>query len=325
MSYRWLLLSGLLCMWAFGTGSLAQQTDPFVIIGTLALGATRTHDSIYEDMRKGLRDLGYSEGRDYKIEHRSAEGHLDRLPDLAKELVALKARVIVTGTDAATRAAKQVTDTVPIVAVLPEHDPVASRLIDSFNRPGGNITGITVRNTQLAAKRLELLKEIVPELRRVAVLSDSSVHPEVEELKTVARTVGVRLHVVEMKEPFDYGNAFATAKRQKAGAVMLLSSPQVYTRRAQLAALALQYQMPTDAPFHEIARAGGLMCYSTDPSEGFYRVAYFIDRVLKGAKPADLPFEQSTKVKLIINEKTAKTLGLTVPEAVLVRADEVIR
>ena len=128
-----------------------------------------------------------------------------------------------------------------------------------------------------------------------------------------------------MKEPFDYGNAFATAKRQKAGAVMLLSSPQVYTRRAQLAALALQYQMPTDAPFHEIARAGGLMCYSTDPSEGFYRVAYFIDRVLKGAKPADLPFEQSTKVKLIINEKTAKTLGLTVPEAVLVRADEVIR
>ena len=259
------------------------------------------------------------------MQHRTAEGHVDRLPALARELVALKVNVIVTGTDAGTHAAKQATNTIPIVAVLPEHDPVASGLIDSFGHPGGNVTGLTVRNTQLTGKRLEILKEIVPGLSRVAVLSDSSVHPEVEELRSVAHSLEIQLQVIEMPEPLDFDAAYAAAKRQKAGAVMLLSSPAVYVRRAQLGTLALQYRLAADAPFHDFARAGGLMSYSTDPSDGFYRAAYFIDRLLKGAKAADLPFEQTANVKLIVNSKTAKVLGLTIPQAVLLRTDEVVR
>lgn len=160
---------------------------------------------------------------------------------------------------------------------------------------------------------------------RVAILSDSSVRPEVEELGFIARSLGIHLQIVEMKEPLDFDAAYAAAKRQKAGAVMLLSSPEVYVRRAQLGALALQYRLAADAPFHDFARAGGLMSYSTDPSDGFYRAAYFIDRLLKGAKPADLPFEQTANVKLIVNSKTARALGLTIPQAVLVRTDEVVR
>jgi putative ABC transport system substrate-binding protein len=306
MNHRWLLSAISFCMAVASIGVFAQKADRVAILGTLALGATRTNDSIYELMRKGLRELGYSEGRDYKIEHRSAEGHLDQLPALAKELVALKPNVIVTGTDAATRAAKQATATIPIVAVLPEHDPVSSGLIASFNQPGGNVTGLTVRNTQLVGKRLQVLKEIVPELARVAILSDSSVHPEVEELKSVAHQLHIQLQIVEMKEPFDFGSAYAAAKRQKAGAVMLLSSPQVYTRRTHLGALALQYQVASDAPFHDFAKAGGLMSYSTDPAEGFYRAAYFIDGLLRGAKPAELPFEQTANVRLIVTRKPPK-------------------
>jgi putative ABC transport system substrate-binding protein len=307
------------------TAVLAQQPEPIAIVGTLALGATHTHDSVYELMRKGLRELGDIEGRDFRIEHRTAEGHLDRLPGLAEELVRLRVAVIVTGTDAATRAAKQATNTIPIVAILPEHDPVASGLIDSFNQPGGNITGLTVLNSQLAGKRLQLLKEMLPGLSRVAVLWDFSVRAEVEELNTAAHPLHIQLQLVEMKPPYDFDVAFATARRQKAGAVMLLSSPEVYIRRARLGAMALEHKLPADAPFHDLARAGGLMSYSTDPSEGFYRSAYFIDRLLKGANPAALPFEQTANVRFIVNLKTSRALGLTIPQTVLLRADEVIR
>jgi putative ABC transport system substrate-binding protein len=233
--------------------------------------------------------------------------------------------VIVTGTEAATRAVQQATQIIPIVALLPEHDPVASGIIQIFNRPGGNITGITVRNSQLAAKRLELLKEILPGLSRVAVVWDVWVRPEVEQLQRGAPSLGIELQLIEVKDPYDFDAGFRSAKKQKAEAIMLLSSPAVYMKRVQLGALALQHRIPCDATFHETTRAGGLISYTTGIAEAFRRSAYYIDRILKGTKPADLPFEQTANVKLIINMQSAKVLGIKVPESILLRADEVLR
>lgn len=294
------------------------------IVGRLAV-IGGLNDPVNEAIRKGLRELGYVEGRDFRIEQRSAEGHIDQLPRAAEELVRLKVDVIVTGTEISTRAARQATSTIPIVAIIPDEDPVASGLIDSFNRPGGNITGITVRNTQLAGKRLELLKEMLPGLSRVAVLWDPFVRREVEELGVAARSLGIQLQLVEVKAPYDFDAAFRTAKRQKAGAIMLLSSPQVYIRRAQLGTLALENKLPADAPFRDFTLAGGLMSYSTDVIDGFYHSAHLIDRLLKGAKASDLPFEQTATIRLAVNLKTAKALGIAIPQSILVRADEVIR
>jgi ABC-type uncharacterized transport system substrate-binding protein len=219
----------------------------------------------------------------------------------------------------------QATSTIPIVAILPDHDPVASGLIDSFNRPGGNITGLTVRSTLLAGKRLELLREILPGLSRVAVFWDPFVRTEVKELEIAAHSLGIQLQLVEVKAPYDFDAAFRAAKRQKAGAVMMLSSPQVYIRRVQLGALALKHKLPADAPFRDLTEAGGLMSYSTDVMDGFHRAAYFIDRLLKGAKPGDLPIEQTATIKFVVNLKTAKALGIRIPQSILVRANEVIR
>jgi len=250
---------------------------------------------------------------------------LDRLASLAEELVRLKVDVIVTGTDAATRAAQQATSTIPIVVVLPGDDPMAAGFIESFNHPGGNITGLTVRNNQLVAKRLQLLKEILPGLSRIATLfSNPSDRAEVEKIKPVAHALGIELQVVEVNAPYDFDGAFSIVKRQKAGAVMLLS-PQVYVRRFQLGALALKRGLPAESPFHDLTRAGGLMSYSTDFRDGFYRSAYYVDRLLKGAKPSDLPFEQTANIKFVVNLKTADALGITIPQSILLRADEVIR
>lgn len=302
----------------------AQQPNHVAVVGRLTIFA-ETIDPVNGAIRQGLRELGYVEGRDFRIEKRSADGRVDELPRAAEELARLNVDVIVTGTEISARAAKQVTSTIPIVAIIPDHDPVASGLIESFNRPGGNITGLTVRNSQLASKRLELLKEMLPGLTRVAVLWDPWVRNEVKELEIAAHSLGLQLQLVEVAAPYDFDVALKIAKRKKAGAVMLLSSPQVYIRRVQLGALALRRKIATDAPFRDLTEAGGLMSYSTDVIDGFHRAAYFIDRILKGAKPGDLPFEQSETIKLVINLKTAKALGITIPESILLRADEVIR
>ena len=302
----------------------AQQPNHVAVVGRLTIFA-ETIDPVNGAIRQGLRELGYVEGRDFRIEKRSADGRVDELPRAAEELARLNVDVIVTGTEISARAAKQVTSTIPIVAIIPDHDPVASGLIESFNRPGGNITGLTVRNSQLASKRLELLKEMLPSLARVAVLWDPWVRNEVKELEIAAHSLGLQLQLVEVAAPYDFDVALKIAKRKKAGAVMLLSSPQVYIRRVQLGALALRRKIPTDAPFRDLTEAGGLMSYSTDVIDGFHRAAYFIDRILKGAKPGDVPFEQSETIKLVINLKTAKALGITIPESILLRANEVIR
>ena len=318
----------LVCLLGFAAlaGSLwAQQPGRVPVVGTFAAGTTGTNDPVYEVLRQGLRDLGYTEGRDYLVVHRAADGHLDRLTALAEELVRLKVDVIVTGTDEATRAAKRATSTIPIVAILYNHDPVASGLIDSFNRPGGNITGLTVRNTELAAKRLQLLKDMIPGLSHVTVFSDSFGQGELDVLRPAARILGVQLRIVEVKSADEFALAFKTAKLRKAGAVMVLTSPLFYANSARLGALALENKLPTMGVFRAITEAGGLMSYSTDVRDAFRRAPYFIDRIFKGTKASELPFEQNDIIKLVVNLKTAKALGLTVPESILVFADEVIR
>jgi putative ABC transport system substrate-binding protein len=282
------------------------------------------------ELRRGYSGTARRKGRQQTNRtycHRATSRlyHSDRLAGLAEELVRLKVDVIVTGTDVAIRAAKLATSAIPIVVVLPEDDPVAAGFIDSFNHPGGNITGFTVRNSQLAGKRLELLKEILPGLSRVAVISDPLVRAEVEQIKAAAPALGIEIRLVEVNAPYDFDRAFSAAKRQKAGTVMLLSTPQAYVRRFQLGALALSRRLPAESPFHELTRAGGLMSYSTDFRDGFYRSAYYVDRLLKGAKASDLPFEQTANVKFVINLKTADALGIALPQSILLRADEVIR
>jgi len=302
----------------------AQQPTRVPVVGLLMVVAG-VNDSAVEALREGLRGLGYVEGRNFRFEHRNAEGHPERLAGLAEELVRIRVDVIVTGTDAATRAAKQASTTIPIVVVLPEDDPVAAGFIESFNHPGSNITGLTVRNSQLVGKRLELLKEILPGLSQVAVFSDPLVRGEVEQIRPAARALGVEIQFVEMNAPYDFDTAFGRAQRQKAGAVMLLSSPQVYARRLQLGALALKHRLPVESPFHELTRAGGLMSYSTGVKDGFFRSAYYVDQLLKGAKASDLPFEQTDNIKFIVNLKTADALGIKLPQSILLRVDEVIK
>ncbi|HTS54613.1 MAG TPA: ABC transporter substrate-binding protein [Burkholderiales bacterium] len=281
------------------------------------------NDPVNDALRKGLADLGYVEGRDYKIEHRGAAGRLDQLPRLAEELVELKVDVIVTATDETTRAAKQATSTIPIVAIL-YNSPVTSGLIESFNHPGGNITGVAARHDELAGKRLQLFKEMLPSMSNVTVLWDAFSRRELEGLKPAARTLDVRLELVELKPPYDLSIAFKTAKARKAGGVMVLTSPEFYVRSARIGALALENDLPVSSSFRSITEAGGLMSYSTDVWDGFYRAGHFIDRVLKGSNPRNLPFEE-IGVKLLINAKTAQALALTVPESIALRADEVMR
>jgi putative ABC transport system substrate-binding protein len=322
MRHRVLLIFVLtVATWA--TIAWSQQAERPRVIGVLALSAG-PNDSVYTAVRRGLSKLGYLEGRDFRIEYRGAQGNADRLAELAQELVYLKVDLIFASTEMTTRAAKQATSTIPIVAVLPDHDPVASGLIESWNKPGGNITGLAGWGL-LSSKRLQLLKEILPNLSRVSVAWDSSVSQEIGDLQTGADRLGIHLQLVEMKSPYDFDLVFAKAKRQKAGAVMLLSSPQVYVRRTQLGALALKYELPLDTTFRDVTVGGGLTSYSGDLEYGFSRSAYFIDRLLKGAKPADLPFEKNERIQFVINLKTAKALRLTIPQAVLLRADEIIR
>jgi putative tryptophan/tyrosine transport system substrate-binding protein len=303
----------------------AQPSDHVRLVGSLAFGATSPNDPIYDEVRKGLRELGWADGRDFRIEHRTAEGHLDRLLPLAAELVRLKVDAIVTGNDEATRAARQATSSIPIVALLYNHDPVASGFIQSFNRPGGNITGVTVRDSELAAKRLELLKEMLPALSRLAVFWDSPARAELAVLQQAARSIGVHLHLIKFQPPGDIAAMFANAKAQRADAVMVLHAPQFYVNRNRIGALSRKYMLPTCSSFWEIIEAGGLMSYSTDTRDQYHRGAYFIDRIFRGAKPSELPFEEASNAKLVVNVRTAEVLKLTIPQSILLAADKAIK
>jgi putative tryptophan/tyrosine transport system substrate-binding protein len=275
-----------------------------------------------------LHDLGHEEGRDLAIEFRSAEGNWERLPHIAAELVGLKVDVLVSSVcGAPLNAAMRATNTIPIVVAACNDDMVETGIIASLAHPGGNVTGLSKMTPELSAKRLELLKEMVPEASRVAILWDSGYSAYLadwRELKERARSRGVTLQSFEARSMADIDGAFAAIVEARADAVITFSDTVTFNFANQVAELASRSRLPLMSPFHEIAVAGGLMSYGPSISDLFRRSATYVDKILRGAKPADLPVEQPTKFELVINLKTAKALGLTVPPSLLARADEVI-
>jgi ABC-type uncharacterized transport system substrate-binding protein len=294
------------------------------LTGNLASGLR-----LREAFLQGLRDLGYTDGRNVAIEYRDAEGKYDRFPALAADLVALNVDVIVVTNTPAALAARQATRTIPIVLGWAA-DPVRSGLVTSLARPGGNVTGLSVLFTELVGKRLELLRQTVPGVSRIAVLrhpGDYGERTENEVLKeadVAARALGVRLQVIEARGPEDFDRAFSDMARARADAVAVQSTNVFFIERRRLVDLAAKNRLPAMYPTREFVEAGGLMSYATNTADLLRRAAAYVDKILKGAKPADLPVEQPTKLELVINLKTAKALGLTIPPSLLQRADQVI-
>jgi len=302
----------------------AQQSSKVPVVGVLFLAAG-SNDPIVERIRRELGSLGYVDGKTIRIEYRGAQGQVERLPQLAQELVDLRVDAIIVGGESIARAAKRATTTIPIVMVSFDYDPVASGLVDSLNRPGGNVTGVFPRTSDLVGKNLQLLKELHPGASHVAVLYDAFGNRQLETLKPAARTLGVQLQLVEVRPPYDYDAVFKDATKKKTDAIIVLSSSHFYVARDEIAKLALQYKLPTISQGDALVRAGGLISYGPDLAATFGRTAYFVDRVLKGVSPAVLPIEQPTQYFLVVNLKTAKALGITIPQSILLRADEVIR
>ena len=276
---------------------------------------------------QGLRELGWMEGQNIAIEYRFAEGRLDRLPDLAAELVRLKVDVILAASSPPALAAKNATKTIPIVMGT-SADPVTLGLVASLARPGGNVTGLAFSvGLDVVGKELELLKETVPNVRRVAVLSNPG-NPgntlSLENVKTRPRSLGVQLQMLEARGPNEFEAAFVAMARERAEAFLVIPDAVFGLHRVRLQDLAAKSRLPAMYGLREHAEAGGLMSYAVDLSDSLRRSATYVDKILKGAKPSDLPIEQPTKFELIINLKTAKALGLTIPPSVLARADEVI-
>jgi putative tryptophan/tyrosine transport system substrate-binding protein len=321
---RWLLLvaCGLNVGFIAGT-AWAQEPNRVPVVGLL-MSSVGPHDPVLEALRAGLRDQGYVEGQNIRLEYRGAQGNLDKLPNLAEELVRLKVDAIVVGNERTARVAKDVSASIPIVVSLYNYDPVVGGLIDSFARPSGNLTGIFTRTSELVGKRLEQLKEMVPNLSRLAVFWDSLGQGELDELQPAARSIGIQLQLMELGPPYDFDAAFRIAKQNKADAIMIIATPAFYVERVRLGTLARKYGLPTSSSFRDCTQAGGLISYGIEFTDAYYRLAYFIGRLLKGAKPSDLPFEQVTKFKLVINQNTATSLGLTTPQSILLRADEII-
>ena len=281
-----------------------------------------------EAFRQGLRELGYVEGKNIVIELRSAEGKLDRLPGLAAELVRLKVDVIVTGGPTATRAAKQATSTIPIV-MAQDTDPVGNGFVASLARPGGNITGLSTFAPELSGKRLELLKETIPKLSRVAVFGTSTYPGNAQSLKEVelaAKAFGVKLQYLDVLSPKDIETAFQAAGKGRADAVLMMVSGAIARdHRTEIIELAVKNRLPVIYEGGHYVEAGGLMTYGVNSNDLDRRAATYVDKILKGAKPAELPVEQPIKFEFIVNLKAAKQIGLTIPPNVLVRADRVIK
>jgi putative ABC transport system substrate-binding protein len=308
------------------TTTWAQQTTKVPVVGVLFFGMG-PDDPLVEDLRQGLRELGYVEGRNIRIEFRTAQDHPDRLPGLAEELVQFKADVIVVNVTVATQAAKRATSTIPIVMAT-NADPVGLGLVASLAHPGGNVTGLSLMMTELGAKRLQLLKETIPRLARVAVLWNPAtpIHAKViEDLKAAAPSLSIELSFMSARTPEQFGPAFSAVSRAHAQALYVLDDPVFYVHRATLAKLASKARLPTIWGERSYADAGGLMSYGADYGDLFRRSAGYVDKILKGAKPADLHIEQPTKFDFVVNLKTAKALGITMPQAILLRANEVIR
>jgi ABC-type uncharacterized transport system substrate-binding protein len=304
----------------------AQQARKTAHIGILSSGQTRS-SPLYEAFERRLRELGYTDGRNATIEFRGADGRPARIVELTKELVRLKIDVLLTaGGEVALRAAKEATGTIPIVMVAVDTDPVAGGYVASLAHPGGNMTGVVLQQIDLTAKRLELLKEAVPRATRVAVLWDASAADQLKAAEATERPLGLQLQSVELRNPpYDFEGAFRTMSQGHADALFVLTTPLIFRERARIAGYAAKNRLPTAFAFREHVDAGGLLSYGVNFSDMFRRAAEYVDRILKGANPADLPVEQPTKFELVINLKTAKALGLTIPPSLLLRADEVIQ
>jgi putative ABC transport system substrate-binding protein len=303
----------------------AQQAGKVYRIGILETIPAARNAANLDALRKGLRDLGYVEGRNLVIEYRSADGRAERFPDLAADLVRLKVDVIVTRGTPAARAAKEATGTIPTVMAT-MGDPHA--FVASFARPGGNITGVTTFSTELTGKRIQLLKELTPRLSRIALLhnmGNPAAPPEWEETRTAARSLGLQAELLDVRSQDDLDRAFELAVRQHVDAVIVGFDGLTQMHQHTILDLMARHRLPAVYPAREFVEAGGLMAYAVNYPDLYFRLARFVDRIFKGAKPAELPVEQPTRFELVINLKTAKALGLTIPHPLLLRADEVIQ
>jgi putative tryptophan/tyrosine transport system substrate-binding protein len=313
---------------ALGVIAEAQQPKKVLRIGYLMPSDAAADSTRSEAVRLGLRELGYMEGQNIAIEYRYAEGKPDRYPELAAELVRLKVDIIVTTGVAPTLAAKNATKTIPIVMNI-SADPVEAGLVESLAHPGGNVTGLTLLSRELGGKRLELLKEAVPKLARVAVLYDPAtvgIVPEVKEaLPAAARALRLTLQPWEVRAANGFERVFAALNKERPDGLYVTTGPLMRANEKRIAGFALKSRLPSTYNYREAVDAGGLMYYGADQVDSYRRVAYYVDRILKGAMPADLPVQQPTKFELVINLKTAKQIGLTIPPNVLARADKVIR
>jgi putative ABC transport system substrate-binding protein len=307
----------------------AQQPKKIPRIGYLTPRDAATESTRSEAIRLALRERGYIEGQNITFEYRYLEGKNDRAPELLAELVRLKVDIIVVGGDPGVRAAKNATKTIPIVMMGTGSDPVEAGLVESLAGPGGNVTGLTNLTGELGGKRLELLKEAVPKLARVAVLYDPASRASVLDVKEVlpvaARALRLTIQPWEVRAADDFERVFAAMGKQRPDGLYVTSGPLMRTNLKRTVGFALKSRLPSMYSSREALDAGGLMYYGADLADGYRRVAYFVDRILKGAKPADLPVEQPTRFELVINLKTAKQIGVTIPPNLLARADKVIK
>jgi putative ABC transport system substrate-binding protein len=303
----------------------AQQAGKIYRIGILEPIPAAQNAANLDALRKGLRDLGYVEGRNLIIEYRSADGRAERFPDLASELVRANVDLIVTRGTPAARAAKNATGTIPTVMAT-MGDPRA--IVASFAHPGGNITGVTTFSTELTAKRIELLKELVPNLSRVALLhnmGNPAAPPEWEETKTAVRSLGIQAELLDVRSQTDLSGAFDLAVRKHVDALLIGADGLTQMHQQTIVDLVARNRLPAAYPAREFVEAGGLIAYAVNYPNLYFRLASIVDKILKGAKPASLPVEQPTRFELVVNLKTAKALGLTIPQSLLLRADEVIQ
>jgi putative ABC transport system substrate-binding protein len=306
----------------------AQQGSTVRRIGFLLPGGARTTvvRAQLEAFRQALKEYGWIERQNISVEYRFAEGKEDALAEIAVELVRLQLNVIVTEGTAATRAAKTVTQTIPIVMAT-SADPVGNGLVASLYRPGGNVTGPSLQTAELAGKRLQLLTEIVPGLARVAVLSNPlnpSIAAVVDQTKAAAQLLSIEMHVAEVLGPDQFESAFAAITRARAGALIVLPDPMLYGQHPRVVTFTTASHLPALFPEKEVVEAGGLIAYGPSIPASFRRAAAYVDKILRGAKPGDLPVEQPTTFDLVVNLQTARAIGVTIPMSVLVRADEVI-
>jgi putative ABC transport system substrate-binding protein len=305
----------------------AQQVGSVRRIGYLSQNSAETSPHLHAAFRRGLRERGWVEGQNILIEYRYADGKVDRLPALVAELIRLNVDVIVTGSSATTWAAKDATQSIPIVMAA-SVDALGEGLVASLAHPGGNVTGMTfLAGPEIAGKQLQLLKEVVPAASRVAVLTNPTNRSHagfLRELKVTARSLGAQLQVLEAQDPDQIDSAFVAMTRERAGALLVLTDSVFVGERRRIADLAARSRVPALYSQREFAADGGLVSYGPSLRDMFRRAAIHVDKILRGAKPGDIPVEQPTKFELVINLKTAKTLGLTIPQALLLRADEVI-